>query len=108
LWRPRLVSHGESMRQVDPDYWTKKVLTGLDGKKVAITDVRYLNEAKQILAHNGTLIYIFRPGFRAANLTEEKSIFDVHQFCKSNIMCFINDSSKEDLGKLVGNMFEGK
>lgn len=79
LWRPLLVEYGRLRRQQHPDYWIWQLEANMKmacgpQDKVVITDVRYANEANWILAKGGILIFVDRPGTKAANEEEKESI----------------------------------
>lgn len=77
--RPILVAHGEVMRNIKPDHWLDILLpkSFVTNEDVAITDVRYLNEAKRICALGGYIFHIIRDSKGPANRTEGASIQEI-------------------------------
>jgi hypothetical protein len=86
-FRPFLVEYGRAMRQLDPDYWIKRLLGSIDevaqdlagmcNARFVITDVRYANEVDAIHKAGGIVIYITRPGIGPANEEELRSIAEI-------------------------------
>lgn len=74
--RPLLVEYGRAMRGVSPDYWIRRLERDYmrGGQAVAVTDVRYANEAEWIRSLGGLVIEIARPGTGPANAEEERSM----------------------------------
>lgn len=89
-WRPLLVEWGRGRRRMDPDYWINKVAANLPEGDVAISDVRYPNEAKWIWSLGGFLIRMIRPGVEANNEEERVTIAEVDRL---NRRCFMIDNS---------------
>ena len=91
-FRDHLVSHGQAKRDSDPNYWVKKVLpvdrAALRAmypnvEVIIYTDVRQENEARGVLALNGYLNLVQRPGVGPADDTEAKTIADVERLVQS-------------------------
>ena len=51
---------GDGFRKIQNDVWIRKALSG---DKMAISDGRYINEAKMIKEQGGVCILLWRPGF---------------------------------------------
>ena len=86
ILRPLYVAHGAVGRAIDPTLWIRAVVSELYrteaeanrlGKLLCITDVRYRNEASVLIGRAARLIYISRPGHRAANEEEERSFAEI-------------------------------
>lgn len=60
-----------------------------------ITDVRYLNEAKWIKDHDGVLIYLNRPGYKA--VSEEEAITIQQILGELEPLILVNDGTKQQL-----------
>lgn len=77
--RPMYIAHGAFMRSLMPDYWIKRLFAEIpeDMDNIVITDVRYLNEVKEIQSRGGTVVRIHRPGIEAANDEEKRSFFEI-------------------------------
>lgn len=79
--RKYLVSIGNGARiNIGPKIWINSVKHKIKTNPAQlhlITDVRYPNEVEFILSHGGIVIYITRPGIKAANEVEEKSIQEI-------------------------------
>lgn len=104
--RPLLVEWGRLARAVNPDHWTDYLFANLPDGDVVITDVRYANEVERIRMYGGTVIHIHRPGYLAANLEEEDSIYKILTTCAlSGSIC--NDGTIEELGKKVRTLIDG-
>lgn len=112
LFRPFLVGLGAAMRNVDLDYWIKRLIQSapaafappghgdIPGIRVVVTDVRYLNEAKWIMEElKGQLFYIERPGIHAANDEEAKSIRKVRE--EYDLPIILNNGSIAELHDLI-------
>ena len=98
-FRDEMVELGRSRRTEDPNYWIKATYP-LPGVDVVVTDVRYINEARWIKEQGGHVIYIVRPGYKAANEEELNSISEILQHSAVNSI-IINDKSIEQLHKRV-------
>ena len=84
--RPLLVEWGRARRMIQPDYWVKaaeaKVVSAAETGVVAITDVRYKNEAEWVLGLGGFVIYVTRPGFPPANAEERESLGEMREWLR--------------------------
>ena len=70
--RTLLQEHGMKRRRLDPDYWLKKTFERLDecpADIVVITDVRFRNEADEVVARGGEL-------WRVVRFDDNGDIFD--------------------------------
>lgn len=75
LIRWALVGHGATMRNLHPGYWIEHLETAMpENENIAITDLRYPDEADWVHAHGGKVVWIIRPGYEAANEEERLSI----------------------------------
>lgn len=98
-FRGDMVELGRSRRAEDPDYWIKATQP-LPTGDVVVTDVRYLNEARWIKEQGGYIIYVVRPGYKAANEEELNSIAEILQRNMINSVV-INDGSVKQLHQKV-------
>ena len=77
LIRPLMVSYGKLARNINQDYWIKKLMNKIlpykNTKIPVITDVRYPNEQRYLKAHFDDCInvHISREGFLPVNEEEE-------------------------------------
>lgn len=105
-FRDAMVKLGAGRRAEDPRYWITKVeekLVDISGN-VAITDVRYANEALWIRSElGGRIIYLFRDGFQAANDEERRSIAEIweHSLVDSVLQ---NNGTIENLHKRANDI----
>lgn len=53
---------GNHMRKYDENVWVKALLTKPNVDILIIKDLRFPNEAKQVLDHNGILLKVTKPG----------------------------------------------
>lgn len=58
---------GQTVRDMDPDFWVRAALPAIDaahelGLPVVVSDVRYANEAQRLLDDDFRLIRVTRPG----------------------------------------------
>lgn len=62
--RRTLQALGVAVRSLDEDFWVRRVTTEISfsGKPAVVTDVRFENEARAILAAGGRLVRVVRPG----------------------------------------------
>lgn len=101
--RPMLVEWGRLARKRNPLFWIDRLFSQIDSyvnRLIVITDVRYMNEVQAIEARGGTLVYIERSGFYAANKEEEDSITEIrHQ--RPGMIRVVNDGVREVLGPWV-------
>ncbi len=76
---------GGSRRIIDPNLWINSATTRIDalqaaGKSIAVTDVRYLNEAMAVHSRGGVVWLVQRPGIVASNPEEENSLDSVASY----------------------------
>lgn len=57
----------DAIRALDPDFWIRQALLPIEARTapVVVTDVRFPNEADELVARGGTLVRIVRPGHPA-------------------------------------------
>jgi hypothetical protein len=98
VFREVLVAVGRLGRQLDPDFWVKR-LELPDAPTVAVRDVRYLNECEAILAVGGTLAYVSRPGVGPANEEEDRTIQEIFEAAREGmpLVQIDNSGGLEDL-----------
>ncbi len=59
IHRPLLVSHGNRMRGIDPNYWIDKVpLSDRGYNRITISDVRYPNEVQAVRRAGGKVVFV--------------------------------------------------
>jgi hypothetical protein len=99
-------------RADDPEHWIRMLFGRIEGLSgiVAITDVRFRNEAEAILARGGELWRVVRPGFDNGLTPEQKahpSETDLdNYFIKREI---VNDGTMEELhAKVMAAYKDGK
>jgi hypothetical protein len=99
-FRPLLVEYGRAMRVLLPDYWVVRLehdnAKALELHNIAVTDVRYRNEADWIHSRGGRVVLIQKPDVTAANAEESASIGEmIAAGCFDLVIQ--NDSSIDDL-----------
>lgn len=97
-WRDLLIYWGRKRRETDKHYWLKKVAYDIvrqPDERFVVTDVRYLNEAKWIKDHEGVLVYINRPGYKAVSEEEAITIQQILREFEPPIL--VNDGTKQQL-----------
>ena len=73
--RPFYVFLGRVMRNAQPNYWVRKLANALPSAyDILIDDLRYANEAEWVVQNRGLVVYVSRPGVKAANAEEWTSI----------------------------------
>lgn len=98
-WRDMLVFWGRKRRELDIDYWIKRLYMSaapLDDKRIVITDVRYPNEVRWIKSKGGIVIGLDRPGYRPANEEEAITIKEI-RLQHPDIPWLINDGTIRQL-----------
>ena len=103
--RPLLVEWGRTRRMIQQDYWVRaaenKVVPASKAGVVAITDVRYQNEAEWVLGLGGFIIYVTRPGFPPANAEERESLGALREWlrreCEGRYTYLENVAAVKDL-----------
>ena len=94
-YRPELIAHGCACRARDPLHWIKRIRLP-ESESIAITDVRYREEAEFIQSLGGKVIYILRPDYDPAHPEERRSIADLLSAGIINGV-IINDGTIEEL-----------
>ena len=97
-WRDMLVFWGKRRRQLDPDYWIKELMSNVEkaNKNIIITDCRYLNEVKRVIAEGGHVIRLRRPGYHPLN-DEEANTIGLIDREYPDLPMLVNDGTKEQL-----------
>ncbi|MEU7039830.1 hypothetical protein AB0A77_02075 [Streptomyces varsoviensis] len=87
----RVLQHiGQSIRDLDPDFWLRQTLKAVDdveerfGRPVVITDVRYPNEVAALRERGFRLAYIDRPGVPQLDHASERLTSDDAEFLIPN------------------------
>ena len=101
LWRPLLVEYGRTWRRMDPGHWIKLAASGMPDADVAVTDVRYRNEAEWIWQQGGFVIRIHRTGIDAANDEERDSLAELDAASTRQTFTIFNTGTVEELHKKV-------
>lgn len=53
--------------RIHPDVWVNAALDGIGDEDVVITDCRFRNEARAVVARGGRVVYVARPGVGPVN-----------------------------------------
>lgn len=88
--RRTLQALGVAVRSLDEDFWVRRVMSEISfsGKPAVVTDVRFENEARAILAAGGRLVRVIRPGQdESDNHVSETELTDFPTFAQ-----LINDT----------------
>lgn len=100
---------GQTLREVDPDYWVNDLRFALagtldDGHNVVVTDVRHQNELDLIKSLDGVLVKVTRPGLDALTDTHvsETSVDGLE--CDFEVE---NSGTLEDLRYGIDEFLEG-
>lgn len=103
-WTPRAMmqAYGQFMRELDSDYWVKKLFDKVDVmeyKHIIITDLRQLNEVNSILGREGFHIKVVR--LQENTLSEDSKNHSTEIELEDNYVhvdyTIFNDGSIEDL-----------
>ena len=72
--RRTLQNYGVAIRQVDPDFWVRPVMSAVVARSApaVITDVRFPNEATAVEAAGGVLVRVLRPGLDESDMHESE------------------------------------
>ncbi|MEU8655269.1 hypothetical protein [Actinoplanes philippinensis] len=72
--RRTLQNYGVAIRQVDPDFWIRPVMSAVATRNspAVITDVRFPNEADAVEAAGGLLVRVIRPGLDESDAHESE------------------------------------
>ena len=109
--RPILVDIGRIGRQVHSDIWIKPVVAYMDNnpeQDFVIADVRYLNEAQEILKRDGMLFYIERPNYGPANDEEYHSIEIIKHLLHDSLIHIYNNRDIKTLREQVREIVENE
>lgn len=107
--RDLMVAWGKTARKFRPDFWVARLFNQINPvsfmpTQIVITDVRYLNEAFEILRRGGNVVRISRTGYGPRNAEEAGSIAEIECHVgegKWSIPVVMNDSTPEELAKKV-------
>jgi len=105
LVREMLVAIGVGNRdELHLDIWLDKVIpSNYSGSPIAVSDVRFVNEAVRVVSLKGIVIEVTRPGVTAPNDEEARN----HPLLQPYITVTIhNDGTKEELGRKIDAAFE--
>ena len=97
---------GRAVRDVDPDVWLRPVLADVEvwldnGIDVAVTDMRYPNEAQAIANLGGVLVRVDRPSVPVV-VDPSESALDDWPF--DHIV--VNDGTVDDLGAALRRIIQ--
>ena len=104
-YRDLLIYWGRKRREQDPNYWLKKVVFEIlrnPDERFIVTDVRYPNEARWILEHEGEILNIERPGYKPVSEEEAITITQIRKLYPAPII--VNDGTPKDLEKMFRDM----
>lgn len=74
---------GDGFRKIKPDIWIEIALRD-ESKQLVLSDARYVNEAKEIVAKNGIMVVLYRPGFLNNDPNDSESqIKPILEFCSN-------------------------
>ena len=111
ILRPILVDIGRIGRQIKHDMWIKPVMTYIDehpGLDFVIPDIRYHNEADEILKRDGLIFYIERPNYGPANDEEYHSIEIIKQLLKDDLIYIYNNRDVKTLQERIKEIVENE
>jgi hypothetical protein len=98
LQRPTIVAFAEGVRKVNPRYWIAQLWPTLPATgDLVITDVRNPFEVEAIIKDGGWVIHITRPGYKARNVTERRTIAEIKRRWPG-LPVVPNDGTPEGLG----------
>lgn len=106
--RPLLVAWGATARAFQADFWIRRLFSAIDEwvcsgeysvPRVVITDVRYANEVRAIIARGGAVFRLVRPEVGPANEEEEFSFKMIE--AEFRLPMIRNNGTAQSLGKQV-------
>lgn len=104
--RALLVAWGATARAFQADFWIRLLFDRIGAwasrkvnPKVVITDVRYANEVRAIIARGGAVFRLVRPGVGPANEEEEFSFKMIE--AEFRLPMIRNNGTAQSLGKQV-------